>query len=164
MLKIRLQRVGRKHDPSYRIVATNSRTGPKSNKHVAILGHYDSIRKTTAIEDKDAVLKFINDGAQLSPRVHNILVTEGIIEGKKVNVLPKKTPIVKEPTEEELAAAKAAEEAANAPAAEEAETPAEEATEEAGSEEPAVVEEEAKEEPAAEEAPEVETTEEEKSE
>ena len=138
MLKIRLQRVGRKHDPSYRIVATNSRTGPKSNKHVAILGQHDSIRKTTNITDADAIKDMISKGAQVSPRVHNILVSEGVLEGKKVNVLPKKTPIIKEPTEEELAAeAKAKEDAeAKAKAEEEAKNaPAEEVTEAAAPEE-----------------------------
>jgi small subunit ribosomal protein S16 len=101
MLKIRLQRIGRKHDPSYRIVATKSQTGPKSNKHVAILGQHDSIRKTTLITDGDAIKDYIAKGAQVSPRVHNILVSEGVIEGKKVNVLPKKTTPVKEVEEEE---------------------------------------------------------------
>jgi len=102
-------------------VATNQRTGPKSNKHVAILGQYDSIRKTTTITDADAIKDMIANGAQVSPRVHNILVTEGVLEGKKINVLPKKTPLIKEPTPEELAAeAKAKEEAEakNAPAEE----------------------------------------------
>ena len=153
MLKIRLQRVGRKHDPSYRIVATKSQTGPKSNKHVAILGHYDSIRKTTRIDDAEAIKTFIANGAQVSPRVHNIFVTEGVIEGKKINVLPKKTPIIKEPTEEELAAAKAEEEAKNAPAEEPAAAEPEAATEEAPAaetEETPVPAEEATEEPAAE--------------
>lgn len=101
MLKIRLQRVGRKHDPSYRIVATHQQTGPKSNKHVAILGQHDSIRKTTTITDPEAVKQYIAQGAQLSGRVHNILVNEGVIEGKKVNVLPKKTAPKPEASEEE---------------------------------------------------------------
>ncbi len=147
MLKIRLQRVGRKHNPSYRIVATNQRTGPKSNKHVAILGQHDSIRKTTTINDAEAIKDMISKGAQLSPRVHNILVQEGVIEGKKVNVLPKKTPIVKEPTEEELAAEAKAKEDAEAKAAADA-APAEEVAEEAPTEE---VKEEVAEEPAVEE-------------
>ena len=101
MLKIRLQRVGRKHDPSFRIVATRSTTGPKSNKHVAILGQHDAIRKTTTINDAELVKKYIGEGAQVSPRVHNLLVSEGVIEGKKVNVLPKKTAIKKESEEGE---------------------------------------------------------------
>jgi small subunit ribosomal protein S16 len=50
MLKIKLQRVGRKHDPSFRIVVTDRRTGPKSNKHVDIVGNYDAIRKTTNLK------------------------------------------------------------------------------------------------------------------
>ena len=144
MLKIRLQRVGRKHDPSYRIVATNQRTGPKSNKHVAILGQYDSIRKTTTINDAEQIKDMISKGAQVSPRVHNILVTEGVLEGKKVNVLPKKTPIIKEPTEEELAAeAKAAADAAPAEEVSEEAPATEETKEEAAApvEEPAVEEE-----------------------
>jgi len=51
MLKIKFQRVGRKHDPSYRVVVTDRRTGPKSNKHVEILGHYDAIRKTRELKE-----------------------------------------------------------------------------------------------------------------
>ncbi|MDI9354881.1 MAG: hypothetical protein QM532_01455 [Cyanobium sp. MAG06] len=35
-------------------------------------------------------------GAQISPTVHNHLISKGIIEGKKKNVLPKKTPVKKE--------------------------------------------------------------------
>jgi small subunit ribosomal protein S16 len=50
MLKIKLQRVGRKHDPAFRVVVTDRRTGPKSNKHVAIVGNYDSIRKTVSLK------------------------------------------------------------------------------------------------------------------
>jgi small subunit ribosomal protein S16 len=50
MLKIKLQRVGRKHDPSYRVVVTDRRTGPKSNKHVAIVGNYDAIRKSVNLK------------------------------------------------------------------------------------------------------------------
>ncbi len=153
MLKIRLQRVGRKHDPSYRIVATNSRTGPKSNKHVAILGQHDSIRKTTTINDPEQVKDFIAKGAQLTPRVHNILVAEGVINGKKVNVLPQKTPVVKEPTEEELAAQAEAEAAANAP---------EESTDEPAAEEAPTEEKVAEDTP--EEAPAEEEKEEEKTE
>ena len=41
MLMMRLQRVGRRNDPSYRIVVTDKRTGPKSDKHVDRLGSYN---------------------------------------------------------------------------------------------------------------------------
>lgn len=156
MLTLRLQRVGRKHDPSYRIVATDSRTGPKSNKHAAVLGHYDAIRKTTVINDADKVKEYVANGAQLTGTVHNILVTQGIIEGTKKNVLPKKSPII----DEEALAREAEEKAAAEAAAKEAEEAAQaeaESSEETAEEKPAEVTEEATE---TEETP----TEEEKSE
>jgi len=160
MLTLRLQRVGRKHDPSYRIVATNSRTGPKSNKHVAVLGHYDAIRKTTTITDADAIKMHIANGAQVTDTLHNILVTQGVVEGKKVNPLPKKSPVI---DEEAIAAAKEAEEkaAAEAQAAKEAEEAAAaeaEVAEEAPAEEEATTEEAPAEAEVAEEAPAEEET------
>ena len=94
MLKIRLQRVGRKHDPSYRVILTDARQGPKSGKFIEILGFYDAVRKVKKIK-ADRVKHWISNGAQVSDTVHNILVSEKVIEGKKVNVLPKKTPIKK---------------------------------------------------------------------
>ncbi|MFW0870966.1 MAG: 30S ribosomal protein S16 [Patescibacteria group bacterium] len=111
MLSIRLQRVGRRHDPSFRIVATDSRSGPKTNKHCAILGNYDTIRKTTNINDIDKVKKYISCGAQLTDTVYNIFVDQGIIEGKKKNALPRKSPIIDEEALAREAEAKAAAEA-----------------------------------------------------
>ena len=42
MLKIRLQRVGRKHEPVFRVVLTDSKNGPKSGKYLEMLGTYDT--------------------------------------------------------------------------------------------------------------------------
>ena len=112
MLKMRLQRVGRKNDPSYRVVVTDSKTGPKSGKHVDLLGSYDPKVNRIAI-DADRAKDWIAKGVQPSPTVHNILVGQKIIDGKKVNVLPKKSPVIDEASE---AAKKAAEEAAQAEA------------------------------------------------
>jgi small subunit ribosomal protein S16 len=146
MLMMRLQRVGRKNDPSYRIVVTDKRTGPKSNKHVAILGSYNP--KMNHIQLKaDEAKDWLAKGVQPSDTVHNILVAQKVLDAKKLNVLPKKSPIVDEEAikrAEEEAAAKAAEaEKAEAEAAEasegEAETPAEET--EAPAEEEASIEE-----------------------
>jgi small subunit ribosomal protein S16 len=137
MLMMRLQRVGRKNDPSFRIVVVDKRTGPKSNKNIAILGSYNPKLNHVQV-DKAAAKEWLSKGVQPSDTVHNILVGQQVIEGKKVNVLPKKSPIVDEEAlkraeEERLAAEKAAKEAAEAAAAAEAspeaegeETPAEE--------------------------------------
>jgi len=90
---MRLQRIGRKNDPSFRVVVTDSRRGPKSGKHVDIIGSYNPKMDRVQI-DADAAKSWIAKGVQVSDTLHNLLITEKIIEGKKVNVLPKKTPII----------------------------------------------------------------------
>jgi len=90
---MRLQRVGRRNDPSYRIVVTDKRTGPKSNKHVAILGAYDPKRNHTQLDAK-AATSWPAKGAQTSDTVHNILVAQKVVDARKINVLPHKSPTV----------------------------------------------------------------------
>ena len=128
MLMMRLQRVGRRNDPSYRVVVTDKRTGPKSNRHVAILGSYSPKHDHLQL-DAAAVEKWLSHGVQPSPTVHNILVGQGLLKGKKVNVLPRKSPIIDEAAEaarkEAEAAAAAEAEAASAAESEPAEAPAE---------------------------------------
>lgn len=129
MLMMRLQRVGRKNDPSYRIVVTDKRTGPKSNKHTDILGSYNPKMNHVQL-DADKAKVWLSKGVQPSDTVHNILVGQKVLEAKKINVLPKKSPIVDEEAlkrAEEEAAKKAEAEKAAETAAEE---PAEEVTEE----------------------------------
>ncbi len=128
MLKIRLQRIGRKHDPSFRIVVTPKETGPKSNKNVEILGHYNPKTKNKFF-DAEKIKHWISMGALPSDTVHNMLVAEKIIEGKKKNVLPKKNPIVKEAEEEEKTESPAVEEKVENPEEEKVENPEEEKVE-----------------------------------
>ena len=115
MLKIRLQRTGRINDPAYRIVVTEHTRGPKSGKFVEKLGTYNPKTKARTL-DADRVKYWISVGAQPSGTMHNMLITAGVISGKKVNVLPKKTV----PKQEEAAASEPAQAAApaSAPAAE----------------------------------------------
>jgi len=95
MLKIRFQRTGRKNDPAFRIVVTEHTASPRAGTNAAVVGSYHPKTKATAI-DADAVKSWLAKGAKASGTVHNLLVSKGVIEGKKVNVLKKKTPIVKE--------------------------------------------------------------------
>jgi small subunit ribosomal protein S16 len=137
---MRLQRVGRKNDASFRIVVTDKRTGVNSDRHVDRLGSYNP--KLNEIQlDTEKAKRWVSEGVQPTPTVHNLLVSQKVIDGKKVNVLPKKSPIIDEEAlkkaEEEAAAKAAAEaEAAAAPAEEtneetaEAEADAPEAAEE----------------------------------
>ena len=105
---MRLQRVGRKNDPSFRIVVTDKRTGVKSDKHVDRLGSYNPKLNHVQIDAVKAK-EWLAKGVQPSDTLHNILVSQKVIEGKKKNVLPKKSPIIDEAkikAEAEAAAAK----------------------------------------------------------
>lgn len=96
MLKIRLQRFGRKHEPVFRVVLTDSKNSTKSGKFLETLGNYDARRGEKSVVDTDRVNYWVGKGAQLSDTVHNLLITKKVIEGKKINNLPKKSPILKE--------------------------------------------------------------------
>ncbi len=120
MLTIRLQRVGRKNEPVFRVVLTDSKNGPKSGKYLEVLGSYDSRRAEKADIKTDRIKELMSKGAKTSGTIHNLLVSRKVVSGKKINVLPKKKPIKKEG---DAAAAPVAEAAAPAPEAP-AETPA----------------------------------------
>lgn len=128
MLKIRLQRIGRKNDPSFRIVVTDSRRGPKSGKYVELLGSYNPRQNSLNIKG-ERVSYWILNGAQVSGTVHNILIKEGITHGKKINVLPKKTPVVKEESKKETGEKLQEQPEATATKDEKKETPDEESKE-----------------------------------
>ncbi len=96
MLKIRLQRFGRKHEPVFRVVLTDSKNSTKSGKFLETLGNYDARRGEQSVVNSDRINYWVSKGAQLSDTVHNLLITKKVIEGKKINTLPKKSPIVKE--------------------------------------------------------------------
>jgi small subunit ribosomal protein S16 len=95
MLRIRLRRVGRKHDPSYRIVIVESARSAVAGKYLESLGNYDA-RTDAIVIDGERVLYWMSHGAQASDTVYNLLVKEGIVKGAKRNVLPKKKPLIKE--------------------------------------------------------------------
>lgn len=89
MLKIRLQRVGRKNDPSFRLVVTDSRNSAKSGKFLEVLGSYDA-RQNRFAATAERVQHWLTNGAKATVTVHNLLVRKKIVAGKKVNALPKR--------------------------------------------------------------------------
>jgi len=91
MLKIRLQRVGRKNDPAFRVVLTDSKNSTKSGRFKEILGSYN-VKKGEILFKGDRISYWISKGAQVSDTVHNFLVHQKLIPGKKKNVLSKKSP------------------------------------------------------------------------
>ena len=77
MLAIRMQRNGRSHYPTYRIVVQESQRHPLSGRVVAEVGNYNPATKKLTL-DKDAVEKYLNNGAQPSSRVAFILKKNGV--------------------------------------------------------------------------------------
>jgi len=104
MLKIRLQRTGRKHETTFRIVVTDSKNSTKSGKLLEVVGAYDPRRDDTTVINSDRIKYWISVGAGLTGTINNLLLSKKIIEGKKVNVLPKKTFVKKEEVVAEVSA------------------------------------------------------------
>lgn len=95
MLKIRLQRTGRKNVPTFRIVLTDSKNSTKSGKFIEVLGNHDP-RGDKGEVKADKVKYWMSQGAQLTGTLHNLFIKKGIIKGDKVNKLPKNVPQKKE--------------------------------------------------------------------
>ena len=77
MLAIRMQRNGRSHYPTYRIVVQESQRHPLSGRVVAEVGNYNPATKALTL-DKEAVEKYLSNGAQPSSRVAYILKKNGV--------------------------------------------------------------------------------------
>ncbi len=137
MLKIRLQRIGKKKQAHYKVVVMEH-TRKTTGKYLELLGWYNP--HTSEIEvDAEKLNHHLANGAQMSATVNNLLITRGIIKGEKVTSWkPKKRPQKEEETPKaEIKPAEAPKEKApvEEPKAEEA--PAEEASaEEVKAEEP----------------------------
>lgn len=105
---VRLQRVGRKNDPSFRVVVVDSKEAAQSGKAIEVVGSHDARNDRTELK-VERIKYWLSVGARASQTVNNLLVKKGAIEGKTINVssskLGKKASAV-------VAATKAAEEKA----------------------------------------------------
>jgi small subunit ribosomal protein S16 len=84
MLKIRLTRTGKNRHATFRVVVTEH-TNPVKGKFLELLGSYNPHAEGAAkLSIKADRLKYwMSKGVQASPTIHNILVDQKIIEGKK---------------------------------------------------------------------------------
>lgn len=89
---IRFQRIGRTNDPAFRIAVLEKERAAKAGNVVELLGTYNPRSKALTLNETH-VKKWIAKGAQPTDSIRNLLITKGVIDGKKVNVLPKKTVI-----------------------------------------------------------------------
>ena len=77
-VKLRLTRMGAKKRPTYRIVASDSRT-KRDGEYLELIGIYNPIAKETKINEEVA-LKWLRTGAQPSDTVRNLLSKAGIMK------------------------------------------------------------------------------------
>lgn len=82
MLVIRLQRVGRRNQASFRVIVTPKRASPRG-KVVELLGNWNPRLDQVSLK-KERILYWLSKGAKASPTLHNLLVREKVIEGKKI--------------------------------------------------------------------------------
>ena len=80
MLRIRLRRVGKKKQPSYRIVVADSRS-PRDGAFVERIGHYDPLIDPPAVTlNKERALEWLSRGAQPSDAVQRIFKWQRLFE------------------------------------------------------------------------------------
>lgn len=77
MLAIRMQRVGRKGHPEFRVVVQDARLTPTSGRIVARVGHVNPHTKAVVL-DKEKVEYYLTNGARPTPRVVRVLQNEKI--------------------------------------------------------------------------------------
>lgn len=119
MLAIRLQRLGRKAYPVYRVAVQEAQRHPSSGSVVAYVGSYNPHTKDANI-NVEAAQKYLDNGAQPTPRVAKLLKEAGVklpkwvkeFQGGKAKAVKNAEKLRKNQPKEE-------------PAAEETEAPAE---------------------------------------
>jgi small subunit ribosomal protein S16 len=122
-VKIRLMRVGKKKQPSYRVVVTDSRS-PRDGRFIEVIGQYAPRAEPSVVTiDSDRALHWLKVGAQPTEQAGKLLEIAGVWAAYKADVgkdaVVKPKVKVKAKTEKPAAEAPAAEApAAEAPAAE----------------------------------------------
>ena len=144
-VKLRLMRMGKKKQPTYRVVAADSRKA-RNGRIIEAVGFYDPRRDPSVIEiDNEKAVGWLRNGAQPTERVEKLLKISGAwdeFKGQAATPKAEEAPTEEAPTEEAPVEEAAVEEA-----------PAEEAPTEEAPVEEAVVEEAPAEEAVVEEAP-----------
>lgn len=88
MLVIRFFRISKKNQPSFKIVVTDKRKSSVKGTYVEEVGFLDPL-KDKKILRADRIKYWLSVGAEPSPTVYNLLISEKIIEGKKINKFKK---------------------------------------------------------------------------
>ena len=87
-VKLRLMRMGKKKQPTYRIVAADSRS-PRDGRFIEIIGHYDARRDPSVIKvDNERAVHWLQNGAQPTETVGKLLTLSGAMAQLKGEPLP----------------------------------------------------------------------------
>ena len=110
-VKLRLMRMGKKKQPTYRIVAADSRS-PRDGRFIEIVGFYDPRAEPSVITvDNERAVHWLRHGAQATERVQKLLTVSGAWDEFKGNApaAPAPAPAAEEaPAEAEAETAEAA--------------------------------------------------------
>jgi small subunit ribosomal protein S16 len=112
MLVIRFFRAGKKNQPSFKIVVTDKRKSSVKGRYVEEVGFFDPINDKKFLRT-ERIKYWLSVGAKPSATVHNLFISEKIIEGKKIGKFKKSK---KKPSEAKATTGKE-EKKAEAPAA-----------------------------------------------
>ena len=90
MLIIRLQRIGRKNQPLFRIVLTE-KTAPIKGRYIESLGFFNPLKKEHNLKSP-RIKYWLSKGAKPSNTVYNLLVKGKILQGpkRKIKIRKKK--------------------------------------------------------------------------
>lgn len=84
MLEIRLSRIGKKKKPLFRLIISEKTKDTKGD-FLELLGFYNPHTKTKLVNlKKERIQYWLSCGAQTSATVHNLLIKNGVIRGKKI--------------------------------------------------------------------------------
>ncbi|HLA66846.1 MAG TPA: 30S ribosomal protein S16 [Acidimicrobiia bacterium] len=83
-VKIRLTRIGKKAQPSYRVVVADAR-GPRDGRYIEQIGRYDPRQEPSVVEiDNERASYWISQGAQPSSQVKKLLEISGAMKARPV--------------------------------------------------------------------------------
>lgn len=83
MLKIRLKRTGKKHQPHYRIVVTDA-SRKRDGEAIEQVGYYNPRTEPSTITlEKERIAEWLKKGAQPTETIERILVKEGLMKKAK---------------------------------------------------------------------------------
>ena len=98
MLAIRLFRVGKKNQPFFKIVVTDKRRPPRAGRFVEEVGFYNPLKKEKVLKP-ERIKYWLSVGAKPSNTIYNLLISEKIIEGKKIPMHKKSKKVKEKPVE-----------------------------------------------------------------